>query len=83
VDTGVEHNGAGLEGGEMRDGGREMTVAWGSAVPVAAEGAEGVETARLQVSWGRARSMDSAGSTGSRWGLSTGVDRVVGDVETV
>jgi hypothetical protein len=58
----------------MRDGDCKTTVAWGSGVPVAAEGAEEVEMAHSQVSWGRVRSMDSADGMGSRCGLSTGVD---------
>jgi hypothetical protein len=73
----------GLEGVQVTDEGHRTTVAWGLAVPVAAEGAEGVKMACLQVSWGKMRSMDSADSTGGRQGLLMGVDSVVGDVEVV
>jgi hypothetical protein len=72
--AGLEHSSVGLGGGKMRDGDCKTTVAWGSGVPVAAEGAEEVEMAHSQVSWGRVRSMDSADGMGSRCGLSTGVD---------
>jgi hypothetical protein len=51
--AGLKHSSVGLGGGEMRDGDCKMTVAWGSGVPVAAEGAEEAGTAHSQVSWGR------------------------------
>ena len=57
----------------------------GSDVPVTVEGVEGVETARLRVSWGRVGSMDNAKGTVSERGVSLHVASgggAVDDVET-
>jgi hypothetical protein len=45
--TGVEHSGAGLEGGEMRDGGHETAAVGDPGTWAVVDDVEGSETSRL------------------------------------
>jgi hypothetical protein len=80
---GIEHSNVGLGGGSTTDGGCGTTVAWGSTVPVAVEGARGVETARLRVSWDELGCTGIDGGVDGEQGVLTGVDGLVGDLAGV
>ena len=65
VGTGVEHSGAGLEGGETRDGGRKTAAKGGSDMSMAVKDGGDKVTARLGPGWGELGGWDMVGGCSS------------------